>query len=226
MDRTYVKVCGLTRVDEALECVRAGAEWIGLNFHPASPRYVSPALARKIVNELPRPAKAVGVFVNRLAREVAELAGELGLEIIQLHGDEPPEDIRFLEAFRVVRAFRVGSAEDLGRMTTYLRSAAECGRAPDAILVDAHVPGQAGGTGVTIPEEILQGLPTHERLILAGGLSPRNVAERIAQVRPWMVDVASGVESSPGRKDLALVRSFIEAARSVHSSRGSGNPVP
>ncbi len=226
MDRTYVKVCGITRTDEAVECVRAGADWIGLNFHPDSPRYVSPALAREIANSLPRPAKAVGVFVNRPAREVAELAGDLGLEIIQLHGDEPPEDIRFLEGFQVVRAFRVGTAEHLARIESYLRSAAECGRSPDAILIDAHVQGQAGGTGALVPEEILQALPTHERLILAGGLSPENVARRIARVRPWMVDVASGVESSPGRKDLTLVKSFIDAARSVRFGYGSGNPVP
>jgi len=227
MPHTLIKVCGLTGVDEALECVRAGVDWIGLNFHPASPRYVSRALAGEMIRAIPRPARAVGLFVNRPAGEVAGLATELGLEIIQLHGDEPPEDLLALDRFFLVRAFRVGNAAHLEEMASYLLAAARLGRSPDAILVDAHVPGREGGTGTVVPDPILDALPEHGRLILAGGLSPRNVADRVSRVRPWMVDTASGVESSPGRKDPTLVRAFIDAIRAGESLPGkSASAIP
>jgi len=228
MDRpcVKVKVCGLTRVEEAVECALAGADWIGLNFHPPSPRHVTPSLAREIIAAIPLPTRAVGLFVNRAANEVADLATDLGLEIIQLHGDEPPEDFRILDRFTVIRAFRIAGPEDLNGVESYLRAASDFGRVPDALLIDAFVPGRPGGTGTEIPDRLPDALPGHQRLILAGGLSPRNVGRRIARVRPWMVDVASGVEASPGRKDLTLVKAFIDAARSVPFTRGSGNPVP
>lgn len=210
-----IKICGLTRVEEALECVQAGADWIGLNFHPASPRFVSPTLAREIIRALPEPARAVGLFVNRPAEEVERLADQLGLEILQLHGDEPPEDLVRLGGFQLVRAFRIGGLDDLRLASAYLEAAMALGRPPDAVLIDAHVAGVAGGTGTTVPAALLDQLPAHPRLILAGGLTPENVAERVALVRPWMVDVASGVESSPGRKDIGRVRDFIRAVSTL-----------
>jgi phosphoribosylanthranilate isomerase len=219
MDRVSVriKICGLTRVDEAVQCAAAGADWIGLNFHPGSPRFVTPALAREIIEAIPRPARAVGLFVNRPPTEVARIAEDLGLEIIQLHGDEPPEALPALDRFLIVRAFRLGSMADVLRLEAYLAATERAGRAPDAILVDARVAGLAGGTGVPVAEQLLDRLPAHPRLVLAGGLSPQNVADRIARARPWMVDVASGVESAPGRKDADLVRAFIAAARAGSS---------
>jgi phosphoribosylanthranilate isomerase len=210
-----VKVCGLTRVQEAIDCLDAGADWIGLNFHPPSPRYLELRVARQIIAALPDRSFAVGLFVDRSPSEVASIALELGLETIQLHGDEPPEDLAALDRFYLIRAFALGSTADVSAMEVYLARATALGRAPDAILIDARLPGQQGGTGTLVADEILPRIPRHSRLILAGGLTPENVAERIVQVRPWMVDVASGVELAPGRKDPLRVAAFIHAVRAA-----------
>jgi phosphoribosylanthranilate isomerase len=210
-----VKICGLTRIDEAFACARAGADWIGLNFHPASERYVQPVVAEEIIAALPSSVSAVGVFVDRPAAEVAEVAKRVGLKIVQLHGHEPPEDLLSLGQFQIIRAFRLDLASGWSEVNDYLDRARSLGRLPDAVLIDAYVAGQSGGTGVTIADELLACAPPVYRLILAGGLTPQNVALRVALVRPWMVDVASGVETAPGRKDLAQVAAFIHAARSV-----------
>jgi len=210
-----VKICGLTRVDDAIACARLGAQWIGLNFHPGSPRYVEPEDAAVIVAALPASARAVGVFVDRPASEVAAIANGLGIRIVQLHGNEPPEDLAELRSFEIVRAFRIDRASGWSRVTEYLNRAAELGRAPDAVLIDRQVPGEMGGTGVIVADDVLDSIPPLPRLILAGGLTPENVAARAARVRPWMVDVASGVESSRGLKDLTRVAAFIGAARAA-----------
>lgn len=216
-----IKVCGLTSVAEACQCATAGADWVGLNFHPPSPRYVTPAVAAEIVAALPQPTEAVGLFVDRPPREVAALADRVGLRIVQLHGQEPPEDLIALRHLRLIRAFRIGSADSIEAMAAYLRRARELGRSPDEVLVDAFVAGQAGGTGQSIADPLLTQLPSLPRLILAGGLSPENVAERVARARPWMVDVASGVESAPGRKDPERVKEFIRAVRAPRASTTS-----
>lgn len=208
-----VKVCGLTSVADALSCAEAGADWIGLNFHPASPRWVNRALAGSILAALPRSVEGVGLFVDRPAAEVAEVAGVLGLRVVQLHGQEPPEDLVALRPFFIVRAFRLADAEAVDRMVSYLDRCRALGRLPDAVLIDAYVSGQAGGTSRSIDDEVLDSLPALPRLILAGGLTPENVAGLAARVRPWMVDVASGVESAPGRKDAARVTAFLHAVR-------------
>ena len=208
-----VKVCGLTDRDEAVATAAAGADWIGLNFHPASPRRVDLATAAAIVAALPPPAQAVGLFVDRPPAEVAEVAARVGLRIVQLHGDEPVEDLVALQGLEVVRAFRLRDAASVARMRDDLERAARLGRPPDAVLVDAYAPDRAGGTGRPIDEALLDDLPPLPRLILAGGLTPENVAARVARLRPWMVDVASGVESTPGHKDPAKVAAFVRAAR-------------
>lgn len=213
-----VKVCGLTDPLEARAAAVAGAAWIGLNFHPPSPRSIDDALAGRILAALPASCEPVGLFVNRPAVEVAERADRLGLRIVQLHGDEPPETAAALAAhgLRVVRAFRLGGPDAIAAMTRYAAACAELGRPLEALLVDAFVPGQAGGTGRTIPVEVLDRLadraPDSPRLVLAGGLTPENVAAYVRRLRPWMVDVASGVEASPGRKDPVRVAAFIKAA--------------
>jgi phosphoribosylanthranilate isomerase len=210
-----VKICGVTRVDEAVACARLGAEWIGLNFHPGSPRYVAPEDAAEIVAALPPSARAVGVFVDRTPGEIATIATSLGIGIVQLHGQEPPEDLLELRSFQVVPAFRLAQASDWSRVAQYVGRAVKLGRAPDAVLIDALVPGQNGGSGVLVADDVLDSIPPLSRLILAGGLTPENVAARALRVRPWMVDVASGVENTPGRKDLSRVEAFIRAAREV-----------
>jgi phosphoribosylanthranilate isomerase len=208
-----VKICGLTRVEDAVACARLGAEWIGLNFHPGSPRYIAREDAAAIVGALPPSARAVGVFVDRPASEVAAIANGLGIRIVQLHGSEPPEDLAELRTFEIVRAFRVERASGWSHVAEYLNRAGALGRLPDAVLIDAHVPGQMGGTGALVADDVLDSIPPLPRLILAGGLTPENVGERAARARPWMVDVASGVESSRGLKDLTRVAAFIGALR-------------
>lgn len=217
-----VKICGLTDVDEAVRCARLGADCVGLNFHPASPRFVDIVRARAIVEALPPPCVAVGLFVNRPPAEVAATAAQVGLGIVQLHGDEPPEDLLALAPLTIIRAFRLPDAAAIAAMRGYLERAETLGRAPGSVLVDGYVAGLAGGSGRTIDDDVLSRLPPLPRLILAGGLTPGNVAERVAKVRPWMVDVASGVESAPGRKDLARVAAFVRAARGSKGDDATG----
>src|SRR5262249_47293594 len=129
-----VKICGLTRVDEAIGCAEAGALWIGLNFHPGSPRYVQPEAAAKIVTALPEAVAAVGIFVDRPTEEVAEISRRVGLGIVQLHGQEPPEDLLALGHLRVIRAFRVAQELTWSKVNDYLVRAHALGRLPDAVL--------------------------------------------------------------------------------------------
>ncbi len=210
-----IKVCGLTTPADALACVAAGVDTIGLNFHPRSPRFVDIANAIRVVDALRGQSEPVGLFVDVAPASIIETARAVGLEIIQLHGDEPPEVLAELAGLRVIKAFRLAGPETLDAITAYLDRAEQLGHPPFAILVDAHVPGLAGGTGQAIGDELLSRLPTHSRLILAGGLTPENVADRIgrAQPRPWMVDVASGVESSPGIKNPERIEAFARAIR-------------
>jgi phosphoribosylanthranilate isomerase len=211
-----VKICGVTCVGDALLCAAAGVEWIGLNFHPSSPRSIAQEDAALIVAALPASVSPVGLFADRPAAEVADVAERLGLDIVQLHGHEPPEDLLALGHLRLVRAFRLRDASDWNEVTDFLRRAQALGRSPDAVLIDAHVTGRLGGTGATVASDVLDCIPTSlPRLILAGGLTPENVAAKVARFRPWMVDVASGVELSPGRKDPRKVAAFVNAARSA-----------
>jgi len=213
-----IKICGLTSVAEALACASAGADWIGLNFHPPSPRGIDPVLAAEIVAALPASVAAVGLFVDQPPSTVAQVADRLGLRIVQLHGHEPPDDLLALKHLQVVWAFRIGGPEGIDRLKRDLLRADELGCPPAAVLVDADVAGLPGGTGRSIAADLLDLLPPLPRLVLAGGLTPENVADRVARVRPWMVDVASGVESAPGRKDPARVAAFIRAARGFSGS--------
>ena len=210
-----IKVCGLTDPAEARACLAAGVDWIGLNFHPPSPRFLTTERAGAVLNAFDRdPAGlAVGLFVGRPPAEIAAACRGLGITRVQLHGDEPPEDVAELSDFFVIRAFRLRDASTVRAMSAYLERCGRLGREPDAILVDAWSPTAFGGTGTLIGSSILSELPPIRRLILAGGLTPENVAERAAAARPWMVDAASGVESAPGRKDPDRVRQLVQALR-------------
>jgi phosphoribosylanthranilate isomerase len=211
----HIKICGITRVDDALAAAQAGADAIGLNFYPASPRFVSPAQAEAIVAaELPGVVK-VGLFVGSDAREVCETFDRLKLDLIQLHGDEPPEYLAHLGGRPVMRAFRLGPA-GLSPVVTYLDDCRRLGCLPRLVLLDAYTPGVYGGTGeiadwaVAAEYRAMDQVPP---LVLAGGLTPQNVTRAIRSVRPAAVDTASGVESSPGRKDPAAVAAFVRVAR-------------
>lgn len=215
-----VKICGVTNADDAQAAARLGADWIGLNFHPDSPRAVNRAQALEIVRAAPPSLKFAGVFVNRPAAEVDEIAAECGLSAVQLHGEEPPDDLSRLAHRRVFKAIRLGPPESIDAFAEYAAECREAGAVPFAWLLDAAHPKLRGGTGTTIPTETLAALQPRialgEPLILAGGLNPENVVAQIEALRPWMVDVASGAEAAPGRKDHAKLAAFIQA---VHGAR-------
>jgi phosphoribosylanthranilate isomerase len=203
-----VKVCGITNLEDALSAVAAGADALGFNFYRRSPRYIAPEDARRIISELPRAAGVlcVGVFVNEeSAAMVARIARESGVAAVQLHGDETPEYCAELSAYRVIKALRVGKDFAPEQATEYLA---------ESILLDAFSTRGRGGTGETFDWELAR--RTREvvpQLYLAGGLSVENVCDAIAAVRPYAVDVCSGVELAPGRKDAARVRAFVSAVR-------------
>ena len=201
--RTRVKICGITHPDDLLAAVELGADAVGFNFHPPSPRFVDPRIARDLVALLPPFVEAVGVFV---ARPVAESCKVLdGIRTVQMHaglGDAAPVE------FRLVPAYPVRSKEDLGKIEQALPTLR-----PVAVLVDGHAPGLHGGTGQVAPWDLLAEWKPAVPVILAGGLTPENVAEAVRRVRPYAVDVASGVESSPGRKCPEKMRRFLDAVR-------------
>lgn len=210
-----IKICGVTRVEDARLIAAAGADAIGLNFYAGSPRCVAVATARAIAAALPPEVAKVGVFVNAAVETIRATVEQVGLDIVQLHGDEPPELIAELAPLPVVRAWRA-QADRWDALREYLDACRRSGALPAALLVDAHQSGAYGGTGSQVDwaelaarGALFAGLP----LILAGGLRPDNVAAAIRAVQPWGIDTASGVEASPGAKDPALVQEFVTNAR-------------
>ena len=206
-----IKICGVTNPEDIHLCAEAGADAIGINFHPGSPRYVDPRQAAPLVRTIPPLMSAVGVFVDQSMRQMCAIAYQLGLRGIQHHGEKREVADSFPFAF--VPAFRVKDESSLSTIRVYLDACRNAGFPPSAILVDAHVEGQHGGTGRTAPWELVANFKSDVPLILAGGLTPENVAEAIRMVRPAAIDVASGVERSPGKKDADKVRRFIANAR-------------
>lgn len=210
-----IKTCGITSVKDARFASLAGADAIGLNFYDQSPRHIELAAAELMMPAIPKTVAKVGIFVNATAAEINEIADRLDLDYIQLHGDEPPEFLGNFPARKVIRAFRCGE-DGFTPISAYLAGCQALGRMPDAVLLDACQPGEYGGTGKALDwggvaqnRELLGDAP----LILAGGLTPFNVAEAIRTAHPDAVDVASGVESAPGTKDLLLMRAFCSAAK-------------
>jgi phosphoribosylanthranilate isomerase len=208
-----IKVCGVTTPADAMMAADAGADAIGLNFYPKSPRFITPEQAAAIVRVLPPFIAPVGVFVATPMRQVCAIAFQLGLRCVQTYFADSPTEDAF--PFAHVPAFRVKTADDL----QHIRDVVETGRKPAAVLIDAHVEGQVGGTGQQAPWELLAGFDPGVPLILAGGLTPENVAKAIDLVNPWGGDVASGVESSPGCKDAEKVTRFVKIARSIDPRR-------
>lgn len=213
----HIKICGITSVEDALVVAQAGADAIGLNFYPRSPRHVSLDTAREIIAALPRGVTKVGLFVNAQLEYVCKTVDDLSLDLIQLHGDETPDYLAQFGERPVMRAFRVAPGT-LQPVLDYLAACRKLAAEPKLALLDPFVPGEYGGTGHTADWSVAQQFaaqPNTPPLVLAGGLTPSNVAKAIAAVHPAAVDVATGVESTPGRKDPAAVQSFIQAAKSA-----------
>ena len=199
----WVKICGITTVDDALLSVALGADSLGLNFVSGSVRQIAPAQARNITTRVPGEILTVGIFRNEAKERVVDLVLNNGLGAAQLHGHETPDEVAWV-ADRVPTVIKAVSAG-----TEQARRADEF--PVPTILVDAAVP----GAGETFDWSLTESLPEDKRILLAGGLNPDNVADAIAQVRPWGVDVASGVEQSPGRKDPSALRRFIQNAKAA-----------
>ncbi len=212
-----VKICGITTVEDAIMAAGAGADAIGFVFHEKSPRYIGPPEVRDIVMKLPPFITTVGVFVNEDLGRVREIASEAGLGAVQLHGAETPTYCASM-GISVIKAFRVRGEEDLEALGSYEGKVS-------AFLLDTYKKGLMGGTGETFDWNLalkaskreIKGALKPTPLIISGGLKPHNVAMAVKKVRPYAVDVSSGVESGPGRKDRDKVLRFIREAKGLHS---------
>lgn len=214
MGYVRIKICGITRPDDASTAAVLGADAVGLNFYRLSPRYVNRATALGILSQLPPFVEAVGVFVNRSLTQMLHAVQSLDrLRTLQWHGDSPRREPHVAGPYRLIQAFPVRDEGSLEPITRYLDLCRTLEQLPDAVLLDAHAPAQFGGTGRTVPWHLLADFQPGLPVILAGGLTPENVAEAIRLVRPYAVDVASGVEFSPGQKDAVKLRRFVDAAR-------------
>lgn len=207
-----IKICGITNVNDGKRAAFLGADAVGLNFYTQSPRCIDFAEAHAIMRALPAFVEPVGIFVNESLTSVFKKLNQLGrIRLIQWHGEQ--RELSDVYPFRLVAAFSVAEAKHLREITSYLEMCRTLGALPAAVLVDARVPGQHGGTGQKAPWGLLADFRIDVPLILAGGLKPDNVAEAIRMVRPYGVDVASGVESAPGQKDPELMYRFMANAR-------------
>jgi len=220
MVKTRVKICGLTNAEDALEAAKAGADFLGFVFYPQSPRYVTPEEVRKIVEQVcdrvsPRPT-FVGVFVDEPVNRVRDILDSCGLDLAQLHGSEPPVELRMLapRAYKALRPQTRGDAEAF--VATYEDDLPDVPDMPQ-FLLDAYHPWVPGGTGKQADWHAGIVLSRRYRVLLAGGLQPETVAEAIATVKPWGVDVSSGVERAPGKKDAQKMRAFIHAVREAEA---------
>ena len=206
VQRVRVKMCGTTRLEDAIAAVRCGVDALGFIFYPKSPRFIVPENANTIVKSLPPFVDRVGVFVNASHEEVIRTATGCGLSYLQLHGDESADycrDIRkMLPTCGIIKAFRVGEAS----RPEYFSPYNDC---VDAFLLDTYAKGNPGGTGMSFDWSVIETLALQRPIILAGGLTPENVASAIAAVRPYAVDINSGVELRPGIKDHDRLTSLL-----------------
>jgi phosphoribosylanthranilate isomerase len=217
----HVKICGITNLDDALVAIDAGADMLGFNFYAKSPRYIAPDECRSLcaaISNLKSQVTTVGLFVNAQPSFVAAVLDDCGLDLAQLHGDEPVEFIGRLWG----RAYK--GLRGLGQNNPAAYAAVSPGY--PSLLVDSYSPTLYGGTGEIGDWSAAGAVAAQFPIILAGGLNPGNIGQAIAQVRPWGVDTASGVESAPGRKDHAKIRAFVAAAREAAESQISNLQSP
>jgi phosphoribosylanthranilate isomerase len=207
-----VKICGITNWTDARNSFEAGADFLGFNFYRESPRYIAPRAAARIIKRLPRDVKAVGVFVNETEEKILATVRIAGLHQIQLHGDESAEMVeRLRETWPVIRAIKAKNEAQLSQLSVF--------GGADAFLLDTFDPTRPGGTGQTFDWRIVRRANITKRLFLAGGLTPENIAEAIRISEPYAVDVCSGVEAWPGKKDPRRVIAFMRAARATRPVR-------
>lgn len=202
---TRVKICGITTLEDGLMATEAGADALGFVFFEKSPRNVDPEAAARIIAKIPPYVQVVGLFVNAPLDFVNETADRCGLDIVQLHGDETPEYCQGVRR-RVVKVFRVKGPESLAGIESYRVA---------GYLLDAYSPNAYGGTGETFNWECVTAAKGKGAVILAGGLTPENVAEAVSRISPYGVDVSSGVERAPGVKDPEKVKRFIKEAKNI-----------
>ncbi len=208
---TRVKICGITNLADAQAAVEAGADAVGFIFYEKSPRHVSLAQAAEISKQLPPYVMRVGVFVNAADQVILQAIAEAGLTMLQFHGDEPPE---FCGRFGLMnmKAFRIRDAGSLEGISAYQT---------DAYLLDGYSPATLGGTGQTFNWDLaIEAQKFGKPIFISGGLTPENVAEAVGKVRPFGVDVSSGVEAAPGKKDHGKVRAFIAAVKGAWDDLG------
>jgi phosphoribosylanthranilate isomerase len=207
-----VKICGITNWTDARLAVEAGAKILGFNFCPESSRYIDPGKARRIVRRLPKKIRAVGVFVNQTEEVMLDIARKVGLHFLQLHGDESPDTVaRLRRSLPVIKAVQVRSSFRPAQLAPY--------RGADALLLDGFDGNRRGGTGKTFEWRIAKRTKRYGRIFLAGGLKPENAAEAIRIAKPYAIDVCSGVESKPGKKDGARIEALMRAVRAAQRKR-------
>ena len=207
-----VKICGITDLRDALKAHELGADYVGFIFFKNSPRRVEAEHARVIIEDLPNELPKVGLFLDQDLEEVRNTAGKCHLDLIQLHGDEDPGYCGSLRKdFKIIKSFKVKDKTSVENVDKY--------EEVDYYLFDTYVKGVPGGTGISFNWGILSGWEFKKPVFLAGGLTPRNVEEAIKKVTPFAVDIASGVEKSPGKKDYRLLKEFIDNAKKNENTR-------
>ena len=201
-----VKICGITNWTDARRAIENGADFLGFNFYPASPRYIAPAKARRIVQRLPKGVEAVGVFVNEPEGKMLEIARRVRLDYLQLHGDESPQMVGHLQrTLPVIKAVRMKRPFRPAQIARYRRAS--------ALLLDGFDRRLRGGTGKTFDWKLALRAKPYGNIFVAGGLVPENVGDAIRIAKPFAVDVSSGVEAKPGKKDPARLKAFAKAVK-------------
>lgn len=211
MVKVKVKICGITNWTDAKRAVDAGADFLGFNFYSKSPRHIRPAKARQIVRRLPKHISAVGVFVNEAEKKMRKTARTVGLAALQLHGDESPAEVaRLRQTLPVIKAVRAGKSFRPAQLAKFKRAS--------AILLDGFDKRLRGGTGKTFDWTMARRAKPYGRIFLAGGLTPENIGDAIRTAQPYAVDVCSGVEARPGKKDPKRVRALMDAVRAARKN--------
>jgi phosphoribosylanthranilate isomerase len=213
MRNVKIKICGITNWTDARRAVAGGANFLGFNFYRKSPRYVAPAVARRIVQRLPRQVSSVGVFVNEPEETMLSIARQVGLDYLQLHGEESPDTVaRLRREISVIKAVRVRGTFRFAQLARFKKAS--------AFLLDGFDARLHGGTGKIFNWKLAKNAGRTRRIFLAGGLTPENAAEAVSIAQPFAIDVCSSIESKPGKKDAARMKALMYAVRPARGKSG------